>query len=111
MGHLLHPHYRGNLLKKRGDFDLVKTKLVDSHPSTLEFLEKQQDLERNKDTQAPIAANEIDELDIFTMDDFNPNQSDDQNISQCLSDIERELNIFFQMPIIKEGLAVDVLAW
>ena len=108
---MLHPHYRGHLLQKSGVFDEVKTKLIDSHPSTDEFNQKQEENERQKDTQAPITSKDTDDLDIFTMDTWTPNQTTGQNTSQCIPEIERELNIFFQMPPIQEGMQVDVLAW
>lgn len=108
---MLHPHYRGHLLQKSGEFEEVKAKLVDSHPSTQEFHEKQQESERQKETQAPIASRDTDDLDIFTMDSWNPNQTTGQNTSQCIPDIERELNIFLQMPPLQEGASVDVLSW
>ena len=111
LGHFLHPHFRGYLLKKSGLYENVKTKLIEDHPTTIEFLEKQQEKERNKDTQATTLVEDDDELDIFTMDDFNPNQSGDKNTSQCMPDIERELTVFLAMPPINEGGNVDVLGW
>ena len=87
----------------------MKQKIIDSHPSTEEFLRQQDESERMKETQAPV--NETtDDLNIMTLDDWTPTPATGQNTSQCMPEIERELNIFFQMPPVPSS-NVDILQW
>ena len=110
LAHMLHPHYRGHLLKKSGRYDELKEHLINEHPTTAEFHQKQQDNERQKDTQIPVLS-DSDDCDLLLVDDFDPNQSQDRNTSQCMPDIERELTVFNAMPPVPTGNNVDVLLW
>jgi len=99
IGHLLHPYYRGSLLKRYGKFDDVVDKMVDDHTSTIEFTEQ------SRLNQAMISESE-DPMEI-AMAEEHAQSGNDTKTPPLRGEIERYLKM---VPPPEKG-DVDILNW
>lgn len=81
LAHLLHPHYRGHLLKKFDKFEAFVQDLIDNHPSTQEFLNREAEKARDL-SSSPDSPRDEDDFELFDIDDEISTEKKQANTSQ-----------------------------
>ena len=64
MGHLLHPFYKGELLKKLNRYDHYVSEMIDRHPTTIEHLNKQHENDKTVERSEEEILADSDEEDV-----------------------------------------------
>jgi hypothetical protein len=98
VGHLLHPYYRGSILKKFSKYQTTVDRMVQEHPSTAEFA-------RQSDLAAVVDLDLDDPMEIAMAE--NPREEEEVTTAPLMAEIER----YIKMLMPEEKAAVDVLGW
>lgn len=109
LGHLLHPYYKGRLLRDYKIYDEVVAKMIDEHPSTVDFYKKQKETQQGTQTSPSLL--EDDDDDVMNLDSVLPEVEVEANTSLNIPELEREMKTYNNLPPCEEKHKVDVLQW
>lgn len=109
LANFLNPRYRGKQLKKLGIYDTFVNDLIESHPSTAAFREGLEESQRSREE----VTKDFDSPRIWdTMDDLlEKEDSSEQDTSQNMPDLEREIKNFLILPPASVEEARNALEW
>lgn len=103
ISHVLHPYYKGQLLKKFKMYDSTLEEIIDSHPSTSDFRSRAATSEASRDMFDSELLDPADQL-LLDLSDKEPNIVEK-------SPLEIEIAAYMSMPRPQEKGKVDVLTW
>nr|XP_047126646.1 uncharacterized protein LOC105850668 [Hydra vulgaris] len=107
LGNLLHPYFRGYMLRHYGIFEEFTRKVINDHPSSDAVSISKKNNHKAAQVKMPVGVDECDDLQNIEIDQGNNNHT----ISQNVPEIEREFESFHAMPRVEEKHKVDVLKW
>lgn len=113
LGHVLHPFFRGALLKRCQRFDEAIKSIVESHPSTADYKAKKQDQEnaKSQDLFDDVCIDDLNDAELLCMQLEKEEQEEYGAEVDDIPPIQEEIDRYLRLPKPEEKGKVDILKW